>query len=69
MSQQPRGLAQPATAPTQANTDGVSTRSTEASVDVEALVAEIKAEVARKAEEGLYPPELMVELAASSSTR
>ena len=31
-----------------------------ADVDVESLVAEIKAEVARKAEAGLYPPELMV---------
>ena len=31
-----------------------------ADVDVESLVAEIKAEVARKADAGLYPPELMV---------
>ena len=37
-----------------------------ANVDVAALVAEIKAEVARKAEEGVYPPDLMTELAASS---
>ena len=36
------------------------------SVDVEALVAEIKAEVARKAEEGLYPPELLIELVAAT---
>jgi SAM-dependent methyltransferase len=37
-----------------------------ANVDVVALVTEIKAEVARKAEAGVYPPDLMVELAASS---
>jgi O-antigen chain-terminating methyltransferase len=37
-----------------------------AQVDVAKLVAEIKAEVERKAEAGVYPPDLMVELAASS---
>lgn len=37
-----------------------------ADVDVRAIVAEVKAEVARKAEQDLYPPDLMAELIASS---
>lgn len=37
-----------------------------ADVDVRAIVAQVKAEVARKAEQNLYPPDLMAELIASS---
>jgi hypothetical protein len=42
--------------------DGAPIVSIGADVDVEALVAEVKAEVARKAEAGFYPPELLVEV-------
>lgn len=64
MSREPRGATRSATEGVNAGDAPIA--SIGASVDVEALVAQIKAEVARKAEEGVYPPELMIELVAST---
>jgi SAM-dependent methyltransferase len=66
MSREARGGRRPPTTQIETNPDDNPIVSIGASVDVEALVAQIKAEVARKAEEGVYPPELMIELVAST---